>query len=485
MRPRDAGASGGRRSAPAAARRLRLAALVAVAALAPLGPPAVAQGPAGSEGVVVLTLEEALLRASDHNPAYRRALNQVELAGPQAREALGAFLPSLSLSYGTGQSFRREATAVDFFGNVIDNAEPTIRTSSSASQSLSLGIDLLQGGGRFHEVGRARAQASADRWAAERELNAILAEVQRQFLIAQRQKARLRVEIELLAARERDVDVARRRFELASIGQSDLMATELELATQRTAVTQAQGALDKGLLALRRVIGDPALADVDVAASAPEPFDPATLDIDALVAEAVRESPQVGAAKAALAASQSALRVQRATRWPSLSLSSSLRRGSYGPERSALFDVNPSDFAGSLSLSVSIPVFRQFRTTRAIAAAEVDLRNQGETVRQTELELEETVRTRYVDLETAWATVRERSRRLEIAEARLAIVQEEYRLATKSIEDLRAAVREEAFAQRDALDQSYEFAVALVGLYEAAGVVGREAGLGAEPLGER
>ncbi len=432
---------------------------------------------------VVLTLDEALTRASEHNPMYRQALNQVELAGPRAREALGAFLPRLSLSVGTGQSFRREATALDFFGNVIDNDDAKIRTSSSSSQGVSMSLDLFQGGRRFHALGRARAEASKARWDAEQQLNVILAEVQRQYLVAQRQKSRLGVELELLDARERDVDMARRRFELASIGQSDLMATELELATQRTAVMGARGELDKALLALRRVIGDPSLSHVDVARSVPDPFDPASLDIDGLVAEAVRESAQVGAANAALATSRAALRSQRATRWPSLSLSSSINRGSYGPERTKLFDLNPSDFSGSLSFGISIPVFRQFQTTQAIASAEVALRNANETVRQTELELEEQIRARYVDLETAWASLRERTRRLEIAIDRLAIVQEEYRLATKSIEDLRAAVREEAFAQRDLVDQDFQFAVALVTLYEAAGIVGREAGL--DPAAQR
>ena len=97
--------------------------------------------------------------------------------------------------------------------------------------------------------------------------------------------------------------------------------------------------------------------------------------------------------------------------------------------------------------------------------------------------MEQQIRAGYVDLETAWANVRQRSRALEVASERLEIVREEYRLATKSIEDLRTAIRDEAAARRDAVDQRFEFAVFLVGLYEAVGIVGREAGLEAEPEG--
>ncbi len=460
------------------------AALTLLFALTSVGSVA-AQGVRLEEGreVTVLSLRDALGRAAEHNPQYRQALNRMDLVGPAEREALGAFLPNLSVSYGTGQSFRRERTAVDFFGNIIENQDGGIASSSRATQGVSASVLLFSGGSRFHAVGQARAQARVDRRTAERELNTILAEVQRQFLVAQRQKARLEVEMELLAARERDVEAARTRFELVAIGRSDLLATELELEAQRVAVTRARGDHDKGLLALRRAIGDPSLVALDVAQQLSDPFDPADLDVGGLVGRAMEESPRVRAAEAALAVRQSALSSQRARRWPTLSLSSNFGRSSFGDERSKLFDVNPSDFAGSVSLSVSIPIFTRFETTRAIAAADVELRNANETIRQAENELEEQVSIRYVDLETAWATVRQRARALEIATQRLEIVREEYRLAAKSIEDLRTAIREEAGARRDAVDQRFEFAVALLGLYEAAGIVGREAGLEAEPEG--
>ena len=147
------------------------------------------------------------------------------------------------------------------------------------------------------------------------------------------------------------------------------------------------------------------------------------------------------------------------------------------PERSSLFKFNPEGFNGSLRLSVSIPLFTRFQTSQSIASANIELRNARETIRKTELDVDELIRSRYVDLETAWANVRQRSRALEVASERLEIVREEYRLATKSIEDLRSAIRDEAEARRDAVDQRFAFAVSLVGLYEAAGIVGMEAGL--------
>lgn len=427
--------------------------------------------------VTVLTLQEALRRAAEHNPRYRQEVNRMDLAEPQRREALGRFLPDLTFSYGTGHSFSRQTSAFDIFGNPLPNPEVRTVTRSSSSQNASMGIQLFGGGGRFHQLGQTRAQARVDRLSANRELNTILAEVQRQYLVAQRQKAGLEVEMELLAARERDVELSTSLFELASIGRSDLLATELDLEAQRLSVNTARANFQKGLLALRLAIGDTALESFDVEQRQPEPFDPASLDLNGLVTLALRESPRVGAADAALAVSRAALNSQRAERWPTLSLSGDIGGSAVGNERTAMFDFIPDGGSGGLRLSVSIPVFSRFTTSRAIAAADVDLRNANEALRQTELELEEQIRSRYVDLETAWASLTERTRRLEIATERLGIVEEEYRLATKSIEDLRAAIREEASALRDALDQRFEFAGALLGLYEAAGIVGQEAGI--------
>lgn len=432
----------------------------------------------GRDGrATVLSLEDALRRAAEHNPQYRQALNRMDLETPQRREAWGAFLPSLDLRYGTGQNFRRESVAIDFFGNTLENPDLRTRISSNANQSISLSLDVLQGGARFHAVDEARARARTTRHAGRSELNRVLADVQVQFLLAQRHKGRLAVELDLLSARERDVDVQTRRFELAAVGRSDLLATQLELERQRAAVTRARGEYRKGLLALHRAIGDPEIGELDVEEQQPEVFDPAGLDLDGLVAAALRDNPKVEEGEAALAMRQAALKRQKATRWPRLSLSSNIYRSVNGEDRSALFALNPKDVYGGLSLSVAVPLFTRFQTSRAIADADVELRNANEEIARLQLEVREDIHARYVDLETAWATQQERDRQLEIASERLRIVREEYELATKSVEDLQAAVREEASALRDAVDQRFEFAAALVRLHEAAGVVAVEAGM--------
>ena len=450
---------------------VELAGAGSVAAGAPV------QEPPGDSKPGALSLRDALARTVESNPEYRKALNRMELEGPTVRAAWGAFLPELEVSYGTGQAFARERSWIDFDGTRIENPEIRTRVTSYANQVASLSVDLFRGGGRFHALEQARATARVSRLSGAEELNRILADVQRQFLLAQRDKAGLAVEETLLAERRRDFERSRRLFELDLITRSDLLGAELELEAQRSVVVEARGSLDKSLLALWRSIGDPSIEVLDVERHLPEPFDPAGIDVERLVERALDEGAVAGVAEATVAVNRAALKARRASRWPGLTLFSNLNRRAYETDRAALFDLNPGGFNGGVGFSVSIPLFDRFGTSRGISEAAVELRNANETVRQTAVELEERIRARYVDLGTAWEVLRERSRRREIAAERLDIVRREYELDTKTIEDLRAAIREDAIALRDEVNQRYEFASALVGLHETAGIVACEAGL--------
>lgn len=430
-----------------------------------------------AQPATVIELQTALSMAAEHSPRYRRALNTIQLAEPESRQAWGSFLPTLNASLGTSQFFRRETQALDFFGNPIENPQTETVFSSQSQQGLSLGVDLFRGGARFHELGQARAQGEARRSLGERELNAVLAGVHRQFLEAQKQRQLLGLEEELLAARQRDLEMTQRLFDLTTKNRSDLLGTQLEVETQRAAVRRVIGEYEKALLSLRTAIGDRDLLDIDVADTAPVTFDPATLDVEDLVERALSASPRVREVHATSRANQAALKGQRSTRWPSVSLNTFVGRSSFGLDQNALFDVNPEDFGGSIGLSFSIPLFQRFETSYQIATADATYRNSLEDLREMELQVEEEVRGRFLDLQTAWATLRQSATGQEIADERLRIVREEYRLAGATFEDLQAAIRTAAEARRTALEERYAFASALVDLYEAAGIVAREAGI--------
>lgn len=467
------------------AMRLRrgVAALVVVGGLGG-GMGVAAQEADGDGGVTRLTLQDALLRATRFNSDYRQAIGQLELDSHPRQQWWARIMPTMGASYATGLSVDRIPSYVDFEGNPVEVANPTTVTRSSSNQYASLNL-TLDVGQLYYEYRNARAQVRRSRIGAERQLNATLAEVQRLYLDAQNRLAQLAVEEALLDDRQLDFEEKERRFELLATSRSDLLSAELDLENQRIAVSTARGALDKALLALRTAIGDPELGAVEIEPQPPAPFDPSALDLAELVVRAGREGPAVAAAEADMAVQRASLNSAKALRWPTITLSSSVGANTNGQRYDELlgFDLNNTQIQNSARLSVSVPIvdvlpiFDGFQKSYSVASATNSLRNSEMSLRQTRLRIEESIRSKYLDLETAWENVLQRERAREVAGDRLAIVREEYLLANAGIEALRTATREEANARRQEVEQRFTFATALLALYEELGMIAEEAGI--------
>ncbi len=437
-------------------------------------------------GVRVLTLQEALTLATEHNPQYRQAINRLELLGPQLRRAWGAFLPNVSVGYSTGQNFQRQTSYRDFEGRPTASLNPTWVSSSDAYAGLNLSYQIFDGGRRFRDRERIHAEARASRLNARVELEGILAQVQNRFLTVLREKAQVALETDLLADRESDLQLTERRFELALDRRPDLLAREFDVEQQRATLSQAEGRFAIALLNLRVAIGDPNIVSLDVAETLPEPFDPASLDIESLLAQALAENPTLRAQEAQVQISNAQLRADRTQWWPTISANSRWGRSSFESGQAAVFDLQPGNSTSgtaSWGFNFSIPVFDGFQRSYGTASARVNLRNANESLRQAQMQLELDIRTRYTALTTAWATLQQRERALEIASERLQIMRDEYQLANVGIEPLRNAISQEASERRNFVDQRYAFALALVDLYQTVGILGQQLGIETVPEG--
>ena len=439
-----------------------------------------AQQMEAGRGATVLTLRQALNLAVEHNPQYRQTVNRLDLLGLEQRQGWGAFLPSVDARYSTGQALRRDVSWIGFDGRPAQNPSPEWVGSSSARMDLYVNFEVFDGGRRFRERDRIRAKVRADRLNARVELDRILAQVQRQFLTVQRQKAQVALERGLLADRQRDLELTRQRFALALDRRPDLLAREFDVEQQRATLREAEGRVETAVMNLRVVIGDPALEALDVAESLPEPFDPASLNLASLVARARGESPAVRVQEEQVQMRRASLRAETARWWPRITASSSWGRSANEDGQTALFDLQPGrSVSGNASwgFSFTLPIFDNFRRSHNTASQRIELDNALESLRHQELQMELDVRTRFAALTTDWETLVLRERALELASQRLEIMREEYRLANVDIQPLRTAINEEARARRDAIDQRYAFALTLVSLYEAVGIVGEEAGI--------
>ncbi len=427
-------------------------------------------GPARAQEGPVLTLEEALGRASQHNPAYLRARNDLELSEIEGKQAWAAYLPTLEYTAGTGVSLNRQLISTDVFGNPIENPVTDWKTSTSTSSSLRASLTVWDWGARSRNSATQRARARAREATLTSRLRTLRADVIRAYRSAQNQQALLAVEEELLASRETDLATAQRMFELAGATRVDVLTAELNVREQEGRIEEARGQLQQALLRLRTVVGDGSLDDFTVTPALPEPFDPRGLDSRTLAERAYSSSPTLIEQEAQLAVREAEAQSARRSHWPGLTLSFSANQGTYGNEWGGFADPfsDRSRSAGS-SFGIRIPIFQRFDNEARIVQAEVALENQEEILRESRLQVEEDVEARLIALQTAYQSYEIAVRSREIAQERLMLGREQFRLGSRTFTELQQDIDAAANAERSVLNQLFALERALTDLEEMVG----------------
>jgi outer membrane protein TolC len=398
------------------------------------------------------------------------AVNELELNRSSRREALGAFLPSLDLSARTGLSFDRQLISTDFFGNPIENPVTEWLTNSSSSQYAGANIVLFQGGRRFKELSAQSASARVREATVSIQLRTVRGDVVRAYSQAQLRQALLRVEESLLEARQADLEMTRRMFDLAGATRVEVLAAELGVQRQEQQIQQRGGLLQQALLALARIIGDPDLGAFRLSSEAPAPFDPALLDEGELIQWALDSNPIIQQRIAELARGRAQVGVASGSRWPTLTLNFDFNQRVFAQEREALFDLFPDQGRfGSAGVSLSIPLFSRFQTSARIAEAQVAADNAEENLRKTRLQVVEETRSRLIALETAYKSYLIALRSQEIAQERLSLARDQFRQGSRSFTELQRDIDDSAIAEREVITHLFAWVEALANLEETVG----------------
>ncbi len=426
--------------------------------------------PVMSQEGSVITLEEALDRAMVHNPAYRRAQNNLNLNDIERKQAWAAFLPTLSVSSGTGVNLNRQLVSVDEFGNPVDNPFTDWRTSSSTSQSINASLSLYQWGARKRDMDTQKAQARAREATVTSQSRGLRADVIRAYRTAQNQNALLGVEQSLLESRQLDLERTERMFELAGATRVDVLTAELEVQRQDQRIQEAQGQLEQALLSLRTVIGDEGLNDFLVDGILPDAFDPGGLDPQALAEVSFSSNPNLIEQEAAVDVSRAQAQSARRAHWPPLTITFNARQSTFDDDYGGFLAGFPDDSrSGGASFGITIPIFQGFNNKVRIVRSEVGLVNQEEALRETRLLVEEAVRARLIAVETAHQSYLITLRSREIAQERLRLGREQFRLGSRTFAELQQDIDAASQAERAVINQLFALEQALANLEEMVG----------------
>jgi len=422
---------------------------------------------------LVLTLAQGLEIARRNNPAYQRAVSALELNGPESRAALvSGILPSVRLDLlNTGYTGNLTRRATDNFGNPIANPNSEYVYFSNTNQGLSLDW-MLRGPSPWYELREMRLANEGRVLGEETAGERLRLDVQRAFYDALEQEELLAAERAIAGATRMDFEAAQRLFELAFRTRVEVLNAELQIEQQQLTVRRQQGARDQARLALRTLLGQADLPPVRPAPTDVPLFDPAELDEPALIRRAVAASAPVREADVQLRVAEEGVRQSRTSYWPQLSASFRVGRFDQAPRTGSLFSLGgfEDQLYSSFGVNVSFPLFTNFLQNRvAMARAEVQRDGQEDALRAARLEAERLTRSGLVALGNAWDGLRIAERSLAIATEALELAREEYRLGTRTFEQLQQSVASEATVRRQVIQARYGFADALIDLEAAAG----------------
>ena len=306
-------------------------------------------------------LDRALEIAREQSVAVLRA--QAEIA--RARAATAAVearrWPTLDLNAGGGQ---RYGLAFDQTAGAL-----TQSTTESVDLGLGAGYTVYDGGARVADQRAAQAglrAAQADRERAAQQATAAVVEGYRAVAQAHARRAvaeeALDAERELLAAVRVRVEVGERAASEVALQQERVAAAEGDVLAARQDRRLAQARLV-------RVLGlDPTAEHtfpVPDPAAAPDPA-PAGV----LVERALASRADLRAADATVAAAQAQRRAARAGRRPSVSVGAFVGTSYSSGAGTAITGQFGDNRAGSLRLSVSLPVWDGGRTAAQVRRAE-------------------------------------------------------------------------------------------------------------------
>lgn len=275
-----------------------------------------AQQPAAQQQLEV-TLNEAIERSLQVQPAMIQARGDQRNAGASKRSAYGAFIPSVTVG---ASSNHRNNAGVD-----QGTGRPVPPTSYSGNFNASL--ELFDGFRRFATIKAASASGTAaDAGIVNQRFQTTL-ETKQVFYNAIATEALVRVADAQVTRARQQLQISVEKLHAGSATRSDSLRSTVEFGNARIALLQAQANLATAQAELGRQIGVDGLVR-----AVTDSILPAMPDTAELRRTAVAAFPAVEQAEAQASAARAQVWAARAQYWPTLSVSySDIRQGSGDP----------------------------------------------------------------------------------------------------------------------------------------------------------
>ncbi len=377
-----------------------------------------------------IALESAVSAAQRNQPAAVQARGSLRSASAARRSAIGAFLPSLSMSMGTGYT----QGATFFQGNLV----PLGTNPWNYSNGLNSNLELFDGGRRLHELRRSDAQIAAADVSLIATRYDIALQVKQQYyavLAARESEGAARAQLQ---EAEAQLQASIARVSAGAATKSDSLRSIIQVGNARLAILTAENNLRVANAALTRLVGSDVSLTAEPSDTSSVPDEAALPDIISLERMAAG-GPAVVAAQANVAAASASRRSTRTQYLPTLSMSfgyglNAASRAFEGGNL-LLFGEEAAN-RQTFNFNLSFPLFNGFNRETQQVNAGVAFDNAQAQARDALLASRQNLTQQLNALQAAAARVQVQLASIEAAEEDLRVQQQRYQLGASTSLDL-------------------------------------------------
>ncbi len=414
-----------------------------------------------------LALDDLITVALENNPDLRIATERIGEAQARLGEAMSAFYPRLK----TRVAYEYTDNPALAFSMIVSqrrfSPDSNINHPGGTTNFRPeiVGTYSLYRGGQDYQRGKAvelGVEVSAlERGSIRNQLIQMVSSTYYGYLAAQ---AALAVAERSIEAVQSQLKQTRIRYETGTTLKSDVLSIEVQLAEVRDAQIKAANAVELAYTAIKRLLGLPVDQPLAVArlTNPPIPRSPATLDD--LIAQSLKQRPEVEAAARQIDMRVSELKMARGAHLPKADAFVSYGQDSRNPGFSTAKDNL------SAGVAVELELFSGFETSERVVAAERKLVQAREAERRVRLGVESEVKAAYLTLQEALERIQVTKASVQAAEEALRLVTLQWQAGTVTVTRYIDANVDRDQAHSLAIAARYDALRAEVGLKKATGV---------------
>jgi outer membrane protein len=375
-----------------------------------------------------LNLEKTIQLAFVSNPDLQSARERIRIADGLLASARAEFYPKL----GFNETFNETNTPANVFMFLLNQARFSFNQNFNHPGFIdnfltqgALQQNVYSGGLRRARQQAAEAQRVADAHALESVQNELVFRVAEAYYRLLQARELVEVRQEAVEQVRRHLQSVQTRFRAGTAVKSDVLSVEVRLAEVQGELITARNQLELTWAVLENVIGARMPRLKLPREVPPAPWSDRSEAVEAAVAEALQQRPEVAEMNSKQRAAQANVEAARAGKRPMVDL-----MGNYNVWTPNFVQGTNNLFAG---LAVSMNLFDGGRTRSAIRTAEARVAELAARQQRLMLDIELEVRRAYLQLADAQARLRVANQALTQAEESLRETEVRYRGQTATI----------------------------------------------------